>query len=83
MNLGLLRKYIMNNVIVVVSGLPNLAITAGTLTTLTVFFHVFPLYAYLVGQVFSVQYGVIYSMLVKVNFTIFGRHWHYDHRDEK
>ena len=77
----ILKKYVENNIVVVLTGLPNLAITASTITIATTFFHVFPLWAYLLGQVFSVQYAVIYSMLVKSNFKAFGREYHF--RDKK
>lgn len=73
-----LRKLALNYVIIVVSGLPNLAITFSTLSVLTLVFHwsgVYALAAYLVGQVFSVSYSVCWVMFTKSSFTL-GR-WHY------
>ena len=69
----MLRKWVANNVVVVLTGLPNLAITTGTLFVLTQFFHVYPVFAYLVGQVFSVQWAVGWQVWTKGNFTLLGR----------
>jgi len=72
-----IKKYVLNNVVIVLTGIPNLIITSGTITVATVFFHLFPLWAYLLGQVFSVQYAVLYQGAVKSNFKIGNWHWHF------
>ena len=75
-----LRKHIENNFIAVAIGLPNLAITAGTITALSLWhpwLGIFGLVPYLIGQVFSVQYSALFGQATEMTFKI-GRHeYHY------
>jgi len=83
--IAFLKKLIANDIILVMTGLPNLAITASTIFILTVVFHwvgIYTLLAYLIGQVFSVQYSVTWAMFTKSNFKVLGREWHFAHRRE-
>lgn len=81
---GRLGRWAAQCVIVAASALPNLAITASTVTVLAVLFHwsgFLATAAYLIGQVFSVQWSVTWARLTKANFRL-GR-WHYRFSKDK
>lgn len=74
------RKHALNCLVAVGSGLPNLAITSGTIFVLTVLFRWpggFALAAYLIGQVFSVNYSALFGNRTKMKFSAFGREYRY------
>jgi hypothetical protein len=81
----IVRKFALNNVVTVLTGLPNLGINLGTQFVLDVLLHwtgFYALLAYLIGTGVSIQYSVIYSMLVRANFTILGRHYSFSHKGQ-
>ena len=59
-----------NYFVIVGSGLPNLAITSSTVFILTFYLGVFPLFAYLAGQVFSATYTNLWLMFTKSSFQL-------------
>ena len=79
-----LRKWAENCLVVVINGLPNLAITFGSIVVLS---HYFPQLAswedYLIGQVFSVQWSAGWARFVKQNWKIGGLHYSFSLKEEK
>jgi hypothetical protein len=76
-----LKKLASNYIVIMVTGLPNLAITFGTLSIFTLVFHwagLLSLLAYLIGQGFSVSYSVAWNILTKSNFQVGRWHWHFE-----
>lgn len=70
---SVVRRYASNVAVVVVTALPNLVITLGTQTVLDVFLGwqgVYALVAYLIGQVLSVQYSIMFHRGVNTTFTV-------------
>jgi hypothetical protein len=76
-----LLKHVHNNFIVILMALPNLAISTGIVSLLSIFWHwsfvLAPTVYYLIAQVFSVQYSAIFGQVTEMNFKVFGRHYHY------
>ena len=75
------RKLVANYFVIVGSGLPNLAITSSTVFLLTFNAGVFPLFAYLAGQVFSATYSNLWLMLTKSNFQVGRWKYRFSHSD--
>ena len=75
-----IRKWVLDNVAVVLVSLPNLAITLSTVTVFALVFHWSGLYAtlaYLIGQVFSVQYSVLFNSKTKTTLKLGRFGWSY------
>lgn len=76
-----LRKHIDNNIVVILTGLPNLAITTSAITLLSFFWHwsfvLAPTVYYLVGQVVSVQYSATFGQVTNMTFTLLGKTYRY------
>ena len=72
--MGFFQKHLQNNMVQVLLALPNLAITSGTVTMLSFFWHwsfvLAPTVYYLIGQVFSVQYSVLFNRGTRVTYTL-------------
>ena len=74
------KKWVLDNVAVVLVSLPNLAITLSTVTMFALVFHWSGLYAtlaYLIGQVFSVQYSVLFNSKTKTTLKLGRFGWSY------
>jgi len=81
-----LQKFMTNNIIVIITGLPNLAINLSIQFVLDIYFHwsgALALLAYLIGTGASIQYGVLYAMFTKSNFTLGRWKYHFSHVEEK
>ena len=80
------KKFVMNYAVMGGTGLPNLAINAGTQFVLDVGFGwsgIMAVAAYFVGLVLSMTYSNVWSMWTKSEFTFMGRHYSYSHRKDE
>lgn len=81
----IIKKIISNNIVNVVTGLPNLGINLSTQFVLDVIFKwtgFYALLAYLIGTFLSVQYSVIWGMLTKTSFKVGKHEYHYSHKHQ-
>ncbi len=81
----LFAHYVMNNIALVAVGLPSLGINLAVQYLFDVRLHwvgFYSLFAYVIGLGLSVQYGVLWGMATKQNFTVWGRTWHFRPRKD-
>lgn len=81
----MLRKFLLNYVIMGGSGMPNLAINAGTQTVLDVWFRwsgAMAVLAYFVGLGLSMTYSNFFQHKTNAEFTVFGRTYRFSWRDK-
>ena len=81
-----IKKYIVNNIVLIISVIPNLIISTTVIFILAHWFHwsdYYSVFAYYIAQGFSIQYTVLYYSLTKTNFTIFGHEFHYADKKAK
>lgn len=84
--MNVLVKWVQNNIVTVMIGLPNLTINFAVQTVLDVGFHWSGWYAplaYLIGTGCSVQYSVIFSMLTRSNFRVGKWEYRFHHEDRR
>lgn len=78
-----LRKWVTNCFVAFGSALPNAVISLITITVFSLVFHWsgwLSTAAYLIAQVFSLQYSVFFNSKTHMSFRIFGRDYHYSRR---
>jgi hypothetical protein len=77
------KKFALNYLVMGGTGLPNLAINAGTQAVLDIWFGwsgIGALMAYFVGLALSMTYSNVWSMWTKSAFTFMGHEYHYSHK---
>ena len=80
------KKFILNYLVMGGTGFPNLLITASSQAVLDIWFHwsgPMAVAAYFVGLSFSLTYTNLFSMWTKTEFAIFGRKYHFAHKEQE